>query len=139
MTAMYAARMARPDLLRAVGQLARHLTKWGRWEDRKLRRLVEYIHSSHSQRMVGFIGDPPTGLTIAYFSDADYAGDRQDAKNTSGTFIALVGPHSFFPLCAHSRKQTSVSLSSAEAEVVAACTGGGDAIVMKDLWKELLG
>ena len=49
MTVMYAARMARPDLLRAVGQHARKLTKWGRLEDRKMRRLVEYINSSHTQ------------------------------------------------------------------------------------------
>ena len=57
MTVMYAARMARIDLLRAVGALARKLTKWGPLDDKKLRRLMEYIHGSTNERLTGFVGD----------------------------------------------------------------------------------
>ena len=49
-----------------------------------------------------------------------FAGDKGDSKSTSGMFVALTGPHSFFPLAAASRKQTAVANSTPEAEVVAA-------------------
>jgi hypothetical protein len=38
---------------------------------------------------IGFIGDPPDKLKLALFSDADFAGDRNDLKSTSGVFLAL--------------------------------------------------
>ena len=52
----YAARVARFGLLRAVGALARTPTKRGALEDRKLKGLVEYIHSSFTLRLTGFVG-----------------------------------------------------------------------------------
>ena len=56
------------------------------------------------------------------FCDADWAGDA-DSKSTSGCMIALVGPNTYFPLNAFSKKQTSVTTSSSESEVVAANHG----------------
>ena len=38
MKVMYAARMARPDLLRTIAYLARYLTKWTEDHDKKLHR-----------------------------------------------------------------------------------------------------
>ena len=38
----------------------------------------------------------------------------------SGVFLALYGPHSFFPLSAQSKKQTAVSHSAVEADIIAA-------------------
>ena len=40
--------------------------------------------------------------------------------STSGGFLALVGPNTYFPLSAFSKKQTSAALNSTEAEVVCA-------------------
>ena len=57
MKVMYAARMARFDLLRPVQQLARFMTKWTRQQDMELHRLVCYIHSTKSWKTVGWIGD----------------------------------------------------------------------------------
>ena len=52
-------------------------------------------------------------------ADADHAGE-DDSKSTSGSAIVLVGPNTYYPLNAFSKKQTVVAISSAEAEVVAA-------------------
>ena len=41
-------------------------------------------------------------------------------RSTSGVFLALYGDHSFFPLSGQSKKQTAVSHSTVEAEIVAA-------------------
>ncbi len=54
------------------------------------------------------------------FSDADFAGDKELQRSTSGVFLALYGPHSFFPLSAQSKKQTATSHSTVEAEIIAA-------------------
>lgn len=94
MTIMHAARMARFDLLRAVCHLVRRLTKWTGLED-KLRKIIEYIHSSYGLRLTGFVGDSPEELSFVQHSDADFASDRADAKSTSGLILAFVGPWHF--------------------------------------------
>ena len=41
-------------------------------------------------------------------------------RSTSGVFLTLYGPHTFYPLDAQSKTQTAVSHSTVEAELVAA-------------------
>ena len=60
-------------------------------------------------RQIGFIS----------YSDADSAGDRESSKSTTGIFMALTG-QIFFPLNGVSKKQTCVSHSTPEAEIIAA-------------------
>ena len=55
------------------------------------------------------------------FADADYAGEH-DSKSTTGCTMVLVGPNTYYPINAFSKKQTVTSMSSTEAEVVAANT-----------------
>ena len=55
-------------------------------------------------------GEQPVG-----YSDSDWAGDRQTGKSTSGG-IVMLGSHL---IKSWSRTQDSVTLSSAEAELVA--------------------
>ena len=74
MKILYGARGARLDLLRAVSHLACYFTKWTPECDRKLHRLVCYIHSSYHVRMVGWVGDPLERLEPHMFADADFAG-----------------------------------------------------------------
>ena len=67
-------------------------------------------------------------------SDADFASDRADSKSTSGLSLVLVGP-----LAAHSKKQTAVSHSTAEAEVVAAEASMRElGVPALDLWEIIL-
>ena len=89
---------------------------------RRLLRIIKHINGSAGWRQVGFIGDGPEELELGLFSDADFAGDRDAMRSASGVFLALYGPHSFFPLSAQSKKQTAVSHSTVEAEIVAADT-----------------
>ena len=120
MKILYGARLARFDLLRPIAALASKITKWDSVCDRMLHRLVCYINSSLDYKLKGYIGDSSKDLKITLFSDADFAGCLDTAKSTSGVFIALTGPNSFFPLNAISKKQSCVSHSTPEAEIVAA-------------------
>eukprot|EP00435_Cladocopium_sp_Y103_P009439 s1446_g2.t1 len=119
MKILFAARMARFDLLRAVQGLAARVTKWSYDCDRALHRLVCYIHSTLDLKLKAFVGDTLSECKLWCFADADHAGEY-DNRSTTGCFLVLVGPNTYFPLTAFSKKQTSVSMSSTESEVVAA-------------------
>ena len=111
MALLCGARISRFDLLRAIGTLATKLTKWAELEGKKLFRLVSYVYHSITDRMVGFVGDTPDAFHLGLYSDADFAGDRSDLKSTSGVFLAVLGPHNFFPVAALSKRQVAVSVS----------------------------
>ena len=122
MKILFAARMARPDLLRATQSLASRVTKWPIECDIALHRLVSYVHSSTKVIMEGFVGDSFDDCQLWLFADADHAGEF-DSKSTSGCAMFLVGPNTYFPLNAFSKKPkkpTVVANSSTEAEVVSA-------------------
>ena len=122
MKILFAARMARWDLLRATQSLASRVTKWSRDCDVALHRLVCYINSSLDIRMKGFIGDTIAECQLWLFCDADWAGEH-DSKSTSGCALYLVGPNTYYPLNAFSKKQTSITMSSTESEVISANHG----------------
>ena len=79
-----------------------------------------YINLSLDYKLKGHIGDSSKDFNLTLFSDADFAGCLDTAKSTPGVFIVLTGPNSFFPLNATSKKQSCVSHSTPEAEIVAA-------------------
>ena len=120
MKILYAARLCRFDLLRAVCHLATFVTKWTSECDRKLHRLVCYIHSSKHLRMIGWVGDELSALQPHLFADADFAGCTSTQRSTSGYHFAIRGPSSCFPITGVSKRQTCVSHSTPEAELVSA-------------------
>ena len=74
-----------------------------------------------------------SGQKLRIYTDADWAGCRQTRKSTSGG-VAMVGRHC---LKFWSKTQQNITLSSAEAELVAlvkgGCEGKGLIALMKDL------
>ena len=64
MKILYAARMCRYDLLRATCALASMVTKWTPSCDKKLHRLVSYIHSTLALRLAAWVGDHPKDMTV---------------------------------------------------------------------------
>ena len=67
------------------------------------------------------------------YSDADWAGDKEDRKSTSGSIFLLHGR----AISWASKKQTSVALSTIEAEYVALSNASKDACWIKQLLKDL--
>ena len=122
MKILFAARMARWDLLRATQGLASRVTKWSRDCDVALHHVVSYIASSLHVKMQGLIGDKIGDCKLWLFCDADWAGEY-DSKSTSGCALFLVGPNTYYPLTAFSKKQTSITMSSTESEVISANQG----------------
>ena len=119
MKILFAARMARYDLLRATQSLASRVTKWSEDCHVGLHRLVSYIQSTLDLTMRSFIGDRFRDCQLWLFADADFAGEH-DSKSTTGSYMVLVGPNTYFPINAFSKKQIPITMSSKEAEVIAA-------------------
>eukprot|EP00969_Alexandrium_andersonii_P239803 10586705-Alexandrium_andersonii.AAC.1 len=64
MKVLHAARMARPDLLKAVCALARSINRWQDRETKHLTRLVKYIWQQRHWLFIGWCGNDPEGLSL---------------------------------------------------------------------------
>ena len=68
-------------------------------------------------------------------ADSDFAGDVEDSKSTSGGVSCIFGSHTFLPISWMCKKQTSVSHSSTEDEVISLDAGlRMDGIPALTLW-----
>ena len=122
MKVLYAARVARWDLLRVINMLARLVTKWSKECDKALHRLMCYIHSSIDMTLINYVGKDDTleDLWLDWFADADLAGERPQFKSTAGYICFVSGPNTSFAYAAKSKAIGSVCSSTPEAELVAA-------------------
>ena len=120
--------------------LTSDLQQWSRNDDRRLHRLMCYLNTTGHYRLVGRVNDPAHLLKLLMFVDADFCGDSQCTKSTTGGYLVLAGPNTWFPLAWLSKYQTSTSRSTTEAEVVAmAHMLYGEALPIMDLWDLILG
>ena len=98
MKLLYAARIARFDLLRSINSLARNVTKWTKEDDVRLRRLMCYVNSTLDLKMIRWVGDSIDTLDVALHADADFAGCGKSLRSTSGSHMHIQGKHTRFPL-----------------------------------------
>ena len=137
---LWLGRLARPDVAKPIGDLASYVQKWSRNCDKQFHRLVCYINSTVNSALVSTVQDSTDDLhlSLSLYVDADFASER-DAKSTSGGFLVLSGPHTHFPLVWVSKRQTSVSCSTTEAEVVSlAYSVYQEALPALSLWELIL-
>ena len=52
----FLARIGRPDILRSVIKLARSITKWTKACDKRLNRLISYIHHTCEYKQYCYVG-----------------------------------------------------------------------------------
>ncbi|KAJ1700212.1 hypothetical protein LUZ63_008724 [Rhynchospora breviuscula] len=104
---------SRPDIMYAVCLCARYQANPKESHHKAVKRILRYVKGTQN---LGLWHGKQTELDLVGYTDADFAGDRMDRKSTSGTCQFLGGSLVSWS----SRKQTSVALSTAEAEYVAA-------------------
>ena len=81
------------------------------------------------------MGNTAKQCRLGLFQDSDFAGDLEDSKSTSGKTLCIFGSHSFVPISWMCKKQTSVSHSSTESEIISLDAGlRKDGIPARDLW-----
>ena len=135
LTCLYLVPVGRPDILWSVNKLARAVTKWTKSCDKRLARLISYIHHTCEYKQFCHVGSTVKRCRLGLFQDSDFAGDLEDSKSTSGGVLCIFGRHTFVPTSWMCKKQTSVSHSSTEAEIIS--LGAGlrmDGIPALTLW-----
>ena len=132
---LHLARIGRPDILWSVNKLARLITKWTRACDERLGRLISYIHYTSENKQVCHVGNTAQQCRLGLFHDSDFVTDLEDATSTSGGTLCVFGSHTFVPISWMCNKQTCVSHSSTEAEIISLDAGlRMDGIPALDLW-----
>ena len=119
MKALYGARFVKYNLLWPICNLARRISRWSTADDRRLHRLVSYIHHTYDETLQSFVGDHANDLSVMLWVDASLADDLRDSKSASGAYLAIVGPNTFAPIMSFAKKLTAVFHSSTESEIIA--------------------
>jgi hypothetical protein len=129
---MYPMLGTRPDLAYTVAALGRHSASPGSEHQHALDRAFGYLRATSDKRLV-FQRGTPGSLTLHGFVDADWASDVNDRKSMSG-FVFMLGGAA---VSWSSKKQTSVALSSTEAEYIAAAHATKEVIWLRRLLTDL--
>ena len=94
-----------------------------------VKRIMRYLKGTIHLGLFYSKGDP----TCVGYSDADWGGDSDDHKSTSGFLFQFGGT----VVTWHSQKQSCVALSTAEAEYMALASTAQDAVWLKQLIEEV--
>ena len=140
---LYLARIGRPDILWSVNKFARSITKWTKTNDKRLNRLISDIHHTCEYKHYWYVDHTAKQCRLGLFQDSDFAGDVEYLKSTSGRTVCVWGNHTFVPISWMCKKQTAVSHSSTESEIISLDTGlrldGLPALELWDLIDSVLG
>jgi len=120
MKLMYAARIACPHITTIVSRLSSRITRWTKNDDRRIHRVYCFLDSHSALTLEGCLStrDLDDFILVAW-PDANYCGDVEDTKSTSGFHLEVQGSNGrCFPLAWGSKKQGGTARSTQEAEVI---------------------
>ena len=81
------------------------------------------------------MGNTAKQCRLGLVQDSDLAGNLEDSKSTLGETLCVFGSHAFVPISWMCKKQTSVSHSSTESEIISLDAGLRlDGIPALDSW-----
>ena len=124
---IYASIGTRPDLSSAVGVLSQHMSRPGKQHWVGMKRIFRYIKGTLDYGLVYTANDRNT--TIIGYADADWAGDINTRKSTSGYVFHIGGS----TVSWSSKCQSVVALSTTEAEYIALSQATQEAIWLRSL------
>ncbi|UYV65570.1 hypothetical protein LAZ67_3004741 [Cordylochernes scorpioides] len=128
---MYLMTGTRPDIAYAVSRVSQFMNNPGPSHWTAVKKIFGYLKATKN---IGIcFGGSSCTTSLIGFSDADFAGDLDTRKSTTGyVFMLNNGPISW---C--SQKQNCVSLSTTESEYIAASKAMKEAIWLRQLLREL--
>ena len=128
---LYLSGWTRPDITFAVSNVARYCSNPTKEHWTAVKRILRYLNGTLDYGMLYSRKDDDG--TMIGFSDADWAGDTNDRKSTSGYLFMMSGA----AISWKSKKQTTVALSTAEAEYVALASTTQEATWLRQLLQDL--
>lgn len=127
---LYAALATRPDIAQAVGAVAKYCARPSEAHLTAVKRIFRYLKGTVD---LGLKFKSQRNLSPVGYSDADWAGDRDDRHSTSGNLFLMASS----PISWMSKKQSVVALSSAEAEYIALSSAAQETVWLRRLLEDL--
>ena len=131
---MFLATHTRPDISYAVASLSKFLANPGEVHWIAAKRILRYLRGTMDYGLTYRKSD---SIGLYGYCDADWSSDRDDRKSISG-YCFFINQKSAAVSWA-SRKQQTVSLSSAEAEYMAVSSACQETQFLANIVKEILG
>lgn len=129
---MFLAIVSRPDIMYAVGNVSRYLIKHNVEHWNAVKKIIKYVSNTRDFGICYKRNKDTSGLVG--FSDADFAGDVNTRRSTTGYVFKYNGS----PITWCSQRQQTVSLSTTEAEYIAASAATKEAIWLRYLLKDII-
>ena len=127
---LYLARIGRNDILWSVNKLARSITKSTKACDKRLSRLISSVHHTCEYKQYCHVGNTAKQCSRLRFYRRSWRFEIHFRRN-----IVRFGSHTFVPISWMCKKQTSVSHSSPESEIISLDAGlRMDRMPALDLW-----
>lgn len=126
----YVSVVSRPDICFALTRLSGGLEKPSEAHWRLGKQVIRYLKGTSDWKLV-LGGDEVSSVSI--YTDADYAGDVETRRSTSGV-LGLLGSST---VVWTSRLQSVVALSTTEAELMAAVEGAKEGLWLKKVLVDL--
>ena len=134
---LYLARIGRPEFLWSVNKLARAVTKWTKACDKRLARLISYIHHTNEYRKIVMWETQHNNADLACFKTLILQVNMKTQNQQQ--VLCIFGSQTFVPTSWLCKKQTSVSHSSTKAELISLDAGlRVDGIPALDLWDQVI-
>jgi transposase InsO family protein len=121
----------RPDIAYALSVVSRNLENPTDRDVVRVKRILRYLRGTTNCGLL-YKNNQAKGVFECY-SDADHGGDLSTGRSTSGVLCL----HSGAPISWMSQRQSSVAISTTEAEVVAASEAAREIIWIKRILTEL--
>ena len=125
---LYLSTRTRPDIAYAVGSVARFTAKPTKQHWSAVKRIMRYLNGTINHGLIYCDTSFLTG-----YSDADWAGDLDDGKSTSGYVFTMSGA----AISWLSKKQNCVALSTAEAEYMAMSMAAQESVWLERLLSDM--
>ena len=129
---MYAMVCTRPDISQAVGVVSRYMHDPGKEHWQAVKWILRYILNTIEVGLM-FEQDMQNGQCLVGYCDSDYAGDLDKRRSTTGYVFTLAKA----PVSWKSTLQSTVALSTTEAEYMAVTEAVKEAIWLQGLLGEL--
>lgn len=124
----YAANCTRPDISYAVNRLAQFCSNPGKGHWEAAKRVLAYLAGTSGHGLLFSSGSSFIGYT-----DSDFGGDTDCRKSTTGFIFLLFGG----AIAWGSKRQSCTTLSTTEAEYVAACETTKEAVWLRYLLDQI--
>lgn len=128
---LFAATVTRPDIMHSVSVASRYLNNHGQSHWNAVKRIIKYLIGTKDIGIY-YKNDVNSGELIGY-SDSDFAADLNTRRSTTGYIFKFCNG----PVTWNSQRQHSVSLSTTEAEYVAASHAAKESVWLKQLLSDI--